>query len=166
MEEFARLTIDAGADAVFGHGAHMFRGVEIYKKRPIFYNLGSLLIEFEAGESIIPPEMYQAYGYKTDALPSDLHGNRAKDSEGHFIGFNSSPIFSWNLVADIRLDKEISFKLLPIHNQLQSEKVTKRGIPRLVSDEEGRQIVKRLNQVSEAYQTKFEFEDGWIRLKK
>ncbi len=36
-------------------------------------------MEFEAGESIIAPEMYEAYGYGADSRPSDLHSNRAKD---------------------------------------------------------------------------------------
>jgi poly-gamma-glutamate synthesis protein (capsule biosynthesis protein) len=31
IEDFARKAIDAGASAVLGHGAHMLRGVEIYK---------------------------------------------------------------------------------------------------------------------------------------
>jgi hypothetical protein len=33
--------IDAGADAVVGHGPHVLRGVEFYKGRPIFYSLGN-----------------------------------------------------------------------------------------------------------------------------
>ena len=41
IEKIARDAIDAGADAVIGHGAHFLRGVEIYKGRPIFYNLGT-----------------------------------------------------------------------------------------------------------------------------
>jgi poly-gamma-glutamate capsule biosynthesis protein CapA/YwtB (metallophosphatase superfamily) len=47
IEEFAHNAIDAGATAVVGHGAHFLRGVEIYKGRPIFYNLGSIFFEFE-----------------------------------------------------------------------------------------------------------------------
>ena len=30
-------------------------------------------MEFEAGESIIAPEMYESYGYDIDSRPSDLH---------------------------------------------------------------------------------------------
>ena len=59
VEDFAHRAIDAGAHAVLGHGAHMLRGVEIYKGRPIFYNLNSLLMEFEAGEQRMTPEMYE-----------------------------------------------------------------------------------------------------------
>ncbi|MDD5360898.1 MAG: CapA family protein [Ignavibacteria bacterium] len=39
--EFAHTVIDAGADAVFGHGPHVTRAVEIYKKKFIAYSLGN-----------------------------------------------------------------------------------------------------------------------------
>ncbi|HMK65878.1 MAG TPA: CapA family protein, partial [Thermodesulfobacteriota bacterium] len=40
---FARSVIDAGADLVLGHGPHVLRAVEIYKKRLIAYSLGNFL---------------------------------------------------------------------------------------------------------------------------
>lgn len=39
--EFSRTLIDAGADIVFGHGPHVTRGMEVYKKRFIAYSLGN-----------------------------------------------------------------------------------------------------------------------------
>ena len=39
----ARAYIDAGASAVVGHHAHNLQGVEIYKNKPIVYNLGNFL---------------------------------------------------------------------------------------------------------------------------
>ncbi len=44
---FARAAIDAGADMFAGHGSHTPLGIEIYKDRPIFYSLGSLVLENE-----------------------------------------------------------------------------------------------------------------------
>ena len=41
MTEIAHSAIDAGADAVIGHGPHYSLAVEVYKRRPIFYGLGS-----------------------------------------------------------------------------------------------------------------------------
>ncbi len=38
---FSHGVIDAGADIVFGHGPHVPRAVEVYKRRPIFYSLGN-----------------------------------------------------------------------------------------------------------------------------
>ena len=39
--EFSRLVIDSGADLVFGHGPHVLRAVDIYKRRFIAYSLGN-----------------------------------------------------------------------------------------------------------------------------
>ncbi|MFP4522336.1 MAG: CapA family protein, partial [Fibrobacterota bacterium] len=41
LREFSRMVIDAGADAVIGHGPHVVRGIELYKKRLIAYSLGN-----------------------------------------------------------------------------------------------------------------------------
>ena len=41
MREIAHAAIDAGADAVVGHGPHFVLPVEIYKGRPIFYGMGN-----------------------------------------------------------------------------------------------------------------------------
>ncbi|MEA3444168.1 MAG: CapA family protein [Bacteroidota bacterium] len=38
---FARQLIDAGADAVFGHGPHVTRAIDYYKGRFIIYSLGN-----------------------------------------------------------------------------------------------------------------------------
>jgi hypothetical protein len=43
LRRWARVVIDAGADAVVGHGPHVLRGVEFYRGRPIFYSLGNFV---------------------------------------------------------------------------------------------------------------------------
>lgn len=39
--EIAHAAVDAGATAVVGHHAHIFKGVEMYRGRPIFHGLGN-----------------------------------------------------------------------------------------------------------------------------
>lgn len=39
--EVARAAIDAGSAAVIGHHAHIMKGVEVYRGRPIFHGLGN-----------------------------------------------------------------------------------------------------------------------------
>ncbi len=39
--DFSHKMIDAGADVIFGHGPHVVRAVEVYKKRFIAYSLGN-----------------------------------------------------------------------------------------------------------------------------
>jgi hypothetical protein len=43
LRRWARTVIDAGADAVIGHGPHVLRGAEFWHGRPIFYSLGNFV---------------------------------------------------------------------------------------------------------------------------
>src|SRR5690606_18611177 len=39
----ARAAIDAGADIVFGHHAHILKGVEVWRGKPVFHGLGNFV---------------------------------------------------------------------------------------------------------------------------
>ena len=43
LRRWARAVVDAGADAVIGHGPHVLRGIEFYRGRPIAYSLGNFV---------------------------------------------------------------------------------------------------------------------------
>ena len=43
LRAFTHAVIDAGADVVIGHGPHVVRGMEFYKKRLIAYSLGNFV---------------------------------------------------------------------------------------------------------------------------
>ncbi len=43
LRAWARAVVDAGADAVVGHGPHVLRGMEFYRGRLIAYSLGNFL---------------------------------------------------------------------------------------------------------------------------
>ena len=47
LVELAHAAIDNGADAFVGHGPHILRGIEIYKGKPIFYDLGEFFREWD-----------------------------------------------------------------------------------------------------------------------
>ena len=42
-KQIARAAIDAGADVVIGHHAHILRGIEIYRGKPIYHGLGNFV---------------------------------------------------------------------------------------------------------------------------
>jgi len=44
--DFAHALVDAGADLVFGHSSHVFRGIEFYKGRPILYGAGDFVDDY------------------------------------------------------------------------------------------------------------------------
>jgi len=46
--QVAKAAIDAGADVVVGHHAHILQGMEVYKDRPIFHGLGNFAIATKA----------------------------------------------------------------------------------------------------------------------
>ncbi len=46
--QIARNAIDAGADIVWGHHAHILQGMEVYRGRPIFHGLGNFAIATRA----------------------------------------------------------------------------------------------------------------------
>jgi poly-gamma-glutamate capsule biosynthesis protein CapA/YwtB (metallophosphatase superfamily) len=43
VKEFARAAVEAGADLVIGHGPHVLRAMEVYRKKLIAYSLGNFL---------------------------------------------------------------------------------------------------------------------------
>ena len=47
----ARAAIDAGADIVIGHHAHMLRGVEVYRGRPIFHGINHFVTAYDPGSN-------------------------------------------------------------------------------------------------------------------
>ena len=43
---FAHALIEAGADIVFGHSGHVFKGIEVYRHRPILYCAGDFIDDY------------------------------------------------------------------------------------------------------------------------
>jgi poly-gamma-glutamate capsule biosynthesis protein CapA/YwtB (metallophosphatase superfamily) len=47
---FGHALVDAGADVVYGHSAHVFRGIEVYRGRPILYSTGDFIDDYAVDE--------------------------------------------------------------------------------------------------------------------
>lgn len=47
---FAHALIDRGADIIFGHSGHVFRGIEVYKGRPVLYCAGNFVDDYAVDE--------------------------------------------------------------------------------------------------------------------
>ncbi|MBI4050516.1 MAG: CapA family protein [Candidatus Doudnabacteria bacterium] len=47
---FAHALIDSGADVIFGHSGHVFRGIEIYRNRPTIYCAGDFIDDYAIDE--------------------------------------------------------------------------------------------------------------------
>lgn len=168
IEDYAHRAVDAGADVVAIHGAHFNRGVEIYKGHLIFYNLGSLFLESERGETKITPEMYLKYGLTEQARPSDFQGRKARQPNGEWTGFCSEDRFSWAFIAVLDIDADgTKCALLPLNLDMRGDSVPKRGFPEIADPETGRRIAAHMTKISEKYGTVFSYDlaDGLIRIK-
>jgi poly-gamma-glutamate synthesis protein (capsule biosynthesis protein) len=46
FRRFARAVMDRGVDIYYGHSAHVFQGVEIYRGKPILYDTGDFIDDY------------------------------------------------------------------------------------------------------------------------
>jgi poly-gamma-glutamate synthesis protein (capsule biosynthesis protein) len=86
FQEMAYAAIDAGADAVVGHGSHTALGIELYKGKPIFYSLGGLLFQNET-VSFVPSESYDRFDLPLSATPADLFDARTSNEKKGFPAY-------------------------------------------------------------------------------
>ena len=52
FRRFARAVVDRGADVYFGHSAHVFQGVEVYRGKPILYDTGDFVDDYAVDERL------------------------------------------------------------------------------------------------------------------
>ena len=57
---WARQCIEAGACAFLSHGAPLLQGIELYRGRPIFYDLGSLIFHTKTPVGHYPSEVWDS----------------------------------------------------------------------------------------------------------
>ena len=147
--EFAHKCIDAGAHAVIGHGPHLIRPIEIYKKRPIFYSLGDFVIHNEC-IPCAPYEMYESQNLTDDMTMRELFYTRSK---GYTRGLMRDRRMLESFVPYFEMeDGELKYlELMPIELNFDKKGTWQKGDPRF-SDKHG--IIERLAEMSEKFGTK------------
>jgi poly-gamma-glutamate capsule biosynthesis protein CapA/YwtB (metallophosphatase superfamily) len=60
QREFAHCCIDAGASIFVSHGAPRLHGIEIYRGRPIFYDLGNLIFQTATADGHYDDAVWQS----------------------------------------------------------------------------------------------------------
>jgi len=140
---FCRAAVDAGADAVLGHGPHLLRGVEIYRGKPIFYSLGNFIFQNEVLERQ-PADFYERLGLAPTATPADLFDARAARG-----GFASDARYWESVVPVCRFDGGTleAISLYPVILGYGAPR-PRRGTPTLASGDAGRAIIERLARMS------------------
>lgn len=159
LQTFSHACIDAGADAIIGHGPHVLRGIEIYNQRPIFYSLGNFIFQTETVISQ-PSDMYDNYGLdSTNNVADALEAM----SDGYKRGLCTYPevwesVLPFWTMKDGILDEII---LYPIELGYE-EPIYRMGNPILSSNES---ILKKLQLLCEPYGTEIVIENGIGKIK-
>jgi poly-gamma-glutamate capsule biosynthesis protein CapA/YwtB (metallophosphatase superfamily) len=74
LKKWTHEEIDAGADIIIMHGAPLLHGVEIYKGKPVFYDLGNFIFNFPASSGgLDEPIIYESVVAYLEYQGKDLH---------------------------------------------------------------------------------------------
>ncbi len=155
---FAHAMIDAGADLMVGHGPHLIRPIEIYKRKPIFYSVGNFIFENDLVQ-FQPQENYDSNGLPPTALPSEFYSKRSRNDT---ISFPANQSFWESMMAEPIFDAARNIKSIRVYPLELGFKQPRpdRGRPYPASETVGRSIVERLNKMSESYGTNVTYEKG------
>lgn len=151
---FARKCIDAGADAIIGHGPHELHGIEIYNGKPIFYSLGNFIFQSDT-VSCQPAEAFIKAGMPADAgIGAYMDRRSSNGTKGYCVQKNVWRSVAAGFTAEDGAITEI--KLYPIDLHMEKPRCRK-GLPTLSHDED---TLKHLAQISRPFGTEIRIENG------
>ena len=156
LEQFARATIDAGADMFIGHGPHQVRGIEIYKGRPIFYSLGNFLFQFET----FGPQAADVYEtYNLDLFRTTI-GEFFESLKGKGLEFKED--VWWESVIAVSVWQNGALKAVELHpiDLGYGLPRAQKGTPRRAPPALARKVIDRLARLSQAYGTTVRLENN------
>jgi hypothetical protein len=135
----AHGAIDNGADAFVGHGPHVLEAVEIYRGKPVFYNLGEFFREWD-------------WGCDCDVSPNQTATPAERNLKQ---GATAQPVNYESMIAVSRYDKGklIEVRLYPTDDGFDSA-ISRRGVPHMASPEVARRILERVQKLSQRFGTK------------
>ena len=126
--DFAHRCIDAGADAIVGHGPHLLRPFEIYNGCPIFYSLGDVILQLYSVESA-PDDFFSKHGLTSQSTVHELLKSRSKNFT---VGLMEDPrmfravIPYWETDENNKLTKLL---FMPVEMSMKGNK-SEQGLPR------------------------------------
>ncbi len=145
--DFCRACIDAGCDAVIGHGPHRLRGIEIHKGKPIFYSLGNFIFQNEEAQAL-PADFYERLTIdpinSTPADGFDRRNSRGKGGFPHDRAYWESVVAWWEM-EDNQLR---TLRLYPVDLGYGRPR-PQRGRPVVAQEPLAAQIVARMDSLSQ-----------------
>jgi len=159
IKDFARRSIDNGAHAVIGHGPHLLRPIEIYKRRPIFYSLGDFVLHIE-NVPFAPEDFYLKYGLNSDDTMHDLFKKRSADFTR---GLQTQPEMFETVIPYWEMQDGVlqKLELLPVELGFGMPR-SQSGWPRPAKNLD---FVRRLCEMSAPYGTDMNIDNGIVKVK-
>ena len=149
--DFAHQAIDSGADVFVGHGSHFPMGIEIYKRKPIFYSVGNFVFQNET-VGFFPADAYERFDLDLRATPSDFLDAR---TDGGRKGHVAEPAYWENMFAVCRFQNNSlsDIKVFPIDQGFGRPR-PQRGRPLLAEGDVAHRVIERVTRLSQRYGTK------------
>ncbi|MDE3110013.1 MAG: CapA family protein [Acidobacteriota bacterium] len=128
--------IDAGADIVVMHGAPLLHGIEIYKGKPIFYDLGNFIYNVPPAATFIDEPM----AWESVMAYVEFHGGKLRSVSLRPVALNN-----------------IGKGQPDVHSEFtNNEYMDTRGLPSPANRERAGYILRRVADESKPFGTKFE----------
>ena len=153
MQPFLHKLIDNGLDMYVGSGNHTMQGIEIYKGRPIFYNLGNL-------------------GRDTNRTPfnpagvSGMTGTERLEQGRNAVSWNDSTSTAYIAHTTYKDGRLAEIRLYPVDIGLSERPWSREHIPHTPTPARAKLILERLQKFSEPFGTQISIENniGIIRV--
>src|SRR5690606_4387139 len=146
QREVARAAIDAGADLVLGHHAHILKGIEIYKGKAIAYSLANFAIDLLMDEAHAKSKGFREIQKLNPDWVPDLSSR---------YNFPPDSAMSIMLEADLGPDGVRNLRVLPVM-------IGKDAMPRIVTatDPDFERVRAYLQQISDTAELGSEITSG------
>lgn len=157
LRDLARQALEAGADAVIGHGPHILRGIEMMDGKPVLYSLGNFIFQNET-QRVQPADQFELMGLTDSASVADVFDERSRGG-----GFAAHQHYWETVVADLEWQgRDLSaLRLHPVTLGFGAER-SRRGQPRLATPAEGQAIISGLAELSAPLGTAIDWDaSGW-----
>jgi poly-gamma-glutamate synthesis protein (capsule biosynthesis protein) len=147
----AQAAIDAGADVVIGHHAHILRGIEMHRGKPIYHGLGNGCVVTRA----LSPDTDDPGRAEWARRRRELFGF-TPDPAYYLAPFHPEAVHSMLACLRLRSDGSLAVGFVPVH-------VDAPGRPRPCSDEEADTVVRYVEDITVSAglpPISFEYGDG------
>ncbi len=134
LKKWTHDEVDAGADIIVMHGAPLLHGVEIYKGKPIFYDLGNFIFQIPPTEIVLDEPII----WESVVAYVEMQGRTLKSVSLRPIAMNKIG----DGVPDFKDDRT--------NNQF----LQTRGLPKPTSGDQAHYILERFADLSRPFGTK------------